>query len=177
MQTGQTEALRLHTRISARPWLDDTSMHYRLQYAHELQVHAYAYARWVAPPAEMLAQRLEQRLARSPDLTRAGTSTVLDVELEEFVQVFDSPDASIGRVTVHAQLGSASPRHATFSEQVRATSPDAAGGAGALAAATDALILRLLQWMDGREGNMTTDDGRPRFTGIEKMLHRCRTPC
>ena len=148
----------IRLRTSAPSWLDDTSMHYRLLYADDLQTLTYAYARWVTPPAELFAQRLRQRLAA----TGAGTSAAapaqpLDVELEEFVQLFETPTRSFGRVSVHVRLSGASSAQASFTEQIAAPTPDAPGGARALAAAADAVIARIVDWIGGARTGRTAD--------------------
>lgn len=141
----------LRVRASAPSWLDDTSMHYRLLYVDEMRTLTYAYARWVAPPAELVGQRLRQRLAESGAAGAIGSASaqVLEIELEEFVQVFETPTRSFGRVSLHVQLSGASSEEATFSEQIAAQTPDAVGGVRALAEATDVLIVRIAEWIGG----------------------------
>lgn len=165
VQAAQADAAALRTRVTAHSWLDDTSMHYRLLYVDALRTQTYAYARWLAPPAELFAQRLRQHLAFRT--AGAGPAARLEVELEEFVQVFESPARSVGRITIHAQLLDGPGRRATFSEAVVAATPDAAGGAQALRAATDALIARLADWIGVVRSPGT---GRAQLAHIEEML-------
>jgi cholesterol transport system auxiliary component len=148
----------VRVRTSAPSWLDDTSMHYRLLYADDLQTLTYAYARWVAPPAELVAQRLRHRLVESGAATGAAASAeLLHVELEEFVQLFETPTRSFGRVSVHLRLSGASGAQASFTEQIAAPTPDAAGGVRALAAATDAVIARIVGWIGAARSGRTAD--------------------
>ncbi len=154
--TAQVAAVRV--RASAPSWLDDTSMHYRLLYVDELRTLTYAYARWVAPPAELVGQRLRQRLADSGPAGGAGSaSTQVQIEVQEFVQLFETPTQSFGRVTVRVQLSGPSSEEATFSEQAAAPTPDAPGGVRALAEATDVLIARIVDWIGGTHSGKTAD--------------------
>jgi ABC-type uncharacterized transport system auxiliary subunit len=142
------EPAAVRVQVSARSWLDDTAMHYRLVYSDEMRTHAYAYARWIAPPAEFVAQRLRQRLADSG----SAAAYQLEIELEEFVQVFETPTRSFGRVVAHVRVRTSDGRadEATFAEQVAAQTPDAPGGVRALAAATATLVARVVDWISAR---------------------------
>src|SRR5207247_1876274 len=105
-------------------------------YVDGMRTLTYAYAHWIAPPAELVGQRLRQRLAESGAAAGIGSARELDIELEEYVQVFETPAQSFGRVTVHVRLSGSSTEEASFTEQVAAQTPDAAGGVRALVAAT-----------------------------------------
>ena len=147
----------VRVRAGAPSWLDGTSMYYRLLYVDELRTLTYAYARWVAPPAELVSQRLRQRLAEPAGGIGSASGQVLQIEVEEFVQLFETPTRSFGRVSVRVQLSGASSEEATFSEQIAAPTPDAAGGVRALAEATDALIARIVEWIGGARNGKTAD--------------------
>jgi ABC-type uncharacterized transport system auxiliary subunit len=178
----------VRVRTSAPSWLDDTAMHYRLLYEDGRRTSTYAYARWIAPPAELVEQRLRQTLAdgAAPGIASAPASQ-LDIELLEFVQVFETPTQSFARVSVHVHLSGTSSQEASFTEQVAAQTPDAAGGVRALAAATDRLIVRIVDWMSARgdqeAGAATTRrsiliDSRSsiRTTGYRSVLMLRRKP-
>jgi len=149
----------VRVRAAARSWLDHTAMHYRLAYVDDLRTLSYAYARWVAPPAELIAQRLRHRLAETGAIGSASPLD-LDIELEEYVQVFETPTRSLGRVTVDVRLSGASSGEASFTEEAAAPTPDAAGGGRALAAATDALVTRIIDWL-GTRGEQEAGVARP----------------
>jgi cholesterol transport system auxiliary component len=76
------------------------------------------------------------------------TTTILRVELQEFSQVFDAPERSRAVVRVHAVLvsGGRLVAQTSFSVDRPAPSPDAQGGARALALTADAAIDRLIGW-------------------------------
>ena len=140
------------------------ALHYRLAYANDQQLLPYTHARWSQPPAALLQQSLRERLARQrivltgqeaatmqPDKGRLPG--VLRVQLEEFSQVFDSPESSAGLVRVRAMLSDAATAGETivaqqvFVARVPATTADAAGGARALAAASAQLADELADWV------------------------------
>jgi len=83
--------------VSAPIWLDTPSVLYRLDYADDSQLHAYAQTQWVAAPSRLLEQAL---LASGPTddprvCSAAGGAPVrLDVNLQEFSQAFDKPGDS-----------------------------------------------------------------------------------
>jgi cholesterol transport system auxiliary component len=149
-------------KVAARSWLDDTAMHYRLMYVDEMRTLAYAYAQWIASPAELIQQRLRQSLGESGTASTTGAARELEIELEEFVQVFETPTQSFGRIAVEVRLRAtdASIETASFSEQVAAPTPDAAGGVRALAAATDALVARIADWIGARGNRSSRTDLR-----------------
>lgn len=117
--------------------LDNTAVLYRLGYADVQQLRPYALARWAMPPAQLLRQRLKERigqnrpvfnagegvaLERSASAARAGVATpattasttaanplLLRVELEEFSQLFDAPASSQGVVRLRATLVALTP--------------------------------------------------------------------
>lgn len=145
--------------------MTDSALYYRLAYANAQQLRPYALARWSQPPAELLTRALRDRLGRERavlsaadvGLARAGDGAgageVLRVRLEEFSQVFDAPEASHALVRVRASRVS----FADGEERLRgqrvfvvrraAATPDAAGGARALAEAAAQVADELARWL------------------------------
>ena len=82
-----------------------------------------------------------------------GAQRVLQLELEEFSQVFETAERSQGelrlRATVRQRLASGERLLAQRSVVLQRPAPsaDAAGGVRALSAATDAAVLELAQWL------------------------------
>ena len=147
--------------------LDGTALLYRLAYEDPHQLRPYAYARWSAPPGQLVRQRLRDVLGRerpvldataAAALARRGgpAPPVLRVELEEFSQLFDSPRESQGvlrlRATLLENTGGGERLVAQRSFDVRRPSPsaDAAGGVRALTAATDAAAADIAAWLRDR---------------------------
>lgn len=131
-------------------WLDAPAMSYRLTYADPRRVHAYAQARWAASPMLLLQQRLRQSLA----LSTAGAPCLLRVDLDEFSQSFASPGGSSAVVRGEAQLfgkGSTLKGRRPLSLEVPAATADAAGGAAALAVASERLAAILNDWLQTQD--------------------------
>ena len=147
--------------------LESTSLLYRLGYEDAHQLRAYAYARWSAPPAQLVRQRLQDVLGReravldsaaaSALARRGGTPPpVLRVELEEFSHVFDSPTESRGVLRLRCTLlentagGERLVAQRSFLLQRPSPSADPAGGVRALTAATDAAAQDIAAWLRQR---------------------------
>ena len=160
--------------IEASPALEGTAMLYRLAYANPQQLRPYAQARWSMPPAQLLRQRLRARLGESYALLNAGDRLIgsaaattigtaapsrpplsLRLELEEFSQLFDTPQQSNGLLRLRATLTQASPtgeqliKQKTFTLQRPAPAPNAPGGVQALSAASEAVALEVGAWVAG----------------------------
>ena len=140
--------------VTASAFLDNPGMFYRLAYADAQQPHPYATSRWVMPPAQLFEQRLKARFGQAGNTIISVTDGALNVpilhcELDEFSQVFDSPTSSKVTLSIRAavfqnrQLIS----QRSFTQQRPTTTADAAGGARALAVASDGLIDELATWL------------------------------
>lgn len=142
--------------IQAPPALDGTAMLYRLAYVDAQHLQPYALARWSMPPAQLVHQRLREVLGREGAVLGPGdpgAGRELRIELEEFSQLFDSPQASVGLLRLRATLidTQAMPPRLLAQRglvvQRPAPQADAAGGVRALAAAADEAALELAQWL------------------------------
>jgi cholesterol transport system auxiliary component len=136
--------------------LDGHGMLYRLDYADAQQLRPYAHARWSAPPAQLVRQRLREVLGQQRTVVDADTSTVpllLRIHLQEFSQQFASPTQSSGVIRLLATLSRMTPAGelpvAQRTVEVRRPAPsaDASGGVQALTAATDAAAQELARWL------------------------------
>lgn len=145
----------LAVSVQTTPALDSSAMWYRLAYADEAQLRAYALARWAMPPADLLQQRVREILGRQRVVLAAdeGAPQRLQLELQEFSQVFETPERSAGLLRLRATLRQQTPAgERTVAQrsvvvQHPAVSADAPGGVRALAAASDAAVLELAQWL------------------------------
>lgn len=145
--------------------LDNLAVLYRLGYADAQQLRPYSQARWSMPPAQLVQQRLRERLGQRRAVFNARESVALNrsqnvalpwrlrLELEEFSQLFTAPDASVGLIRLRATLLEVTPDGEKLLGQRNvvvqrpAASADAASGVRALTAATDAAIDVLDQWL------------------------------
>jgi cholesterol transport system auxiliary component len=145
--------------------LDNMSVLYRLAYANAQELRPYSLARWAMPPAQLVRQRLRDTLSQRRTVFGAGDSAALNrsqnavlprllrLELEEFSHVFTDADTSVGLIRMRATLLEITPAGEKLIGQRRvlvqrpATTSDAPGGVRALAAATDAAIEEIDQWL------------------------------
>jgi cholesterol transport system auxiliary component len=138
--------------VTAPETLASDKLIYRLSYADAQQTASYANSRWTMMPSQLLTQRLRDALSqRGTVLTGADgvSAPVLKVDLNEFEQIFDSQTQSHGAVTARATLihrGKVLAQR-TFTASAPASSADAAGGAQALAAASDDLVAQISTWL------------------------------
>lgn len=156
---GITATLML-PEVTAPAWLDGQGIVYRLSYENAARPQAYAQSRWAAPPAALLTQRLRGRFAAASasgivtgsDGARADYA--LRVELEDFSQSFDAPNASRVAVRARATLVNIASRtliaQRVFTVERPAPSPDARGAVTALSAASDDIVEGLLEWTGDR---------------------------
>jgi cholesterol transport system auxiliary component len=130
-------------------------MFYRLSYADPMQARTYANSRWTANPLQMMTQRLKtriapvrrqgavgnRRLARHP--AAAHRRRRIRPQLQQ-----RQPERRPGRAARLAVPGPYAGRpEAPSCPHDRATSADAAGGARALAASTDAIAADIVAWL------------------------------
>ncbi|WP_332855447.1 ABC-type transport auxiliary lipoprotein family protein [Duganella sp. S19_KUP01_CR8] len=134
--------------------LDTERMQYRLLYADARQSRPYAYNQWTATPFQLMTQRMKARIAQAgvkvlSTTDAAASPTVLRMEVNDFAHNFDSATSSAGIISLRASLfrNHKLVDQKTFSRSSPAPSPDAAGGAHALAAATDAVTADVLAWL------------------------------
>ncbi|MFI5443930.1 ABC-type transport auxiliary lipoprotein family protein [Polaromonas sp. UC242_47] len=146
--------------------LDNQAVLYRLAYTDAQQLRPYSQARWSMPPAQLLRQRLREALSRNRAVLTAGEGPALNrrtsqdvlprmlqLELEEFSQLFDTPGSSVGLVRLRATLveysagGEKLLAQRNITVQRPAPSSDAAGGVRALTAASDAAIEEIATWL------------------------------
>jgi cholesterol transport system auxiliary component len=140
--------------INTSAWLDSSMMFYRLAYANDRQPRSYANSRWTMSPAQLFGQRLKSRIAQVGGVVLSASDgalnlPILRLEADDLIQVFDSPTQSFSQVTIRATVfnGRVLLAQKRFTRQVSAPSADAAGGAQALAGASDAIIMDMMMWL------------------------------
>ncbi|MBC5782945.1 membrane integrity-associated transporter subunit PqiC [Ramlibacter sp. USB13] len=164
---GVNRAALVLPEVEAEGILETTALLYRLGYEDPFQLRPYAFARWSAPPPQLLRQRLREVLGRdravldsaaAAALVRRGADRppVLRVELEEFSQLFDAPATSRGMLRLRCTLlearggGERLVAQRAFAVERPAPSADAPGGVRALTAAVDAAALDIARWLQQR---------------------------
>lgn len=140
--------------VSGPASLDSQRMFYRLMYSDARQSRPYAYNTWAVTPLQLLSQRLKARIAQSgvkvvSTSDAAGGLPLLRLEADEFSQNFDTATQSSASITLRASVfrNHKLVDQRTFTRTARAPSPDAAGGASALAESTDGIAADILAWL------------------------------
>lgn len=151
--TGTLPPLRV-LAVIAPSSLDNDGFRYRVGYASQ-QSARYATSHWTTSPARLLTQRLRAALASRVSVLTGADAVVapmLRVDLDQFEQVFDSKTESSGVVSARATLiedGKVIGQR-SFRARAPASTPDAAGGARALAVASDELIGQISAWLSAQ---------------------------
>ena len=138
----------LAVEVRAPLWFDSLGIEYRLLYDEPKRLRDYTRSRWAGPPAQLVQQRLIQQLGLMP-AGQGRTRCVLRVDIDEFIQIFDTPTTSRGVIQGRVQLLDRS-RTSLAGYDLRvekpAASADARGGVAALTVAVDQLAADLLGW-------------------------------
>ena len=151
--------------IESNTRLDGTQILYRLGYADANELRPYGQSRWSQAPAQLLRQRLRDALAERRTVlgpeesatiarTEGRVPDTLRISLDEFSHYFESASSSVGLVRLRATLirgttgGDRVLGQRSFTVRRPAPSADAPGGVKALAAATDAAVAEVVQWVD-----------------------------
>ncbi|MCC6916429.1 ABC-type transport auxiliary lipoprotein family protein [Nitrosomonas sp.] len=146
--------------ISAPVWLDTEAIRYRLAYHDPARVYTYANSHWTAPPAKLLTEYLRQYLAGhrlnppgNSKYNRSLTNCLLKINLDEFMQVFDTQNSSHVVIRLRAFLYEPDTHQPiaqhSFTIAQSAQTADAAGAVAAFILASDNLRSELVQWLSG----------------------------
>ncbi|AWI80955.1 hypothetical protein CEW87_17255 [Parazoarcus communis] len=96
MPAGQAPSqIQLH----APSWLNSSAMQYRLEWDRPFQRRAFVESRWVANPSELLARSLDRAILGSNPV---ANDCRLRIDLDEFVQVFDSESSARVEIVARA---------------------------------------------------------------------------
>lgn len=133
--------LRAVSVRAAMPF-DGVEMLYRLAYRDAAELASFAHSRWAVPPAELLRKQLQRALPAG-----AGAPCALELEIQEFTQVFTAKDASEVRIEARASAGGAS---RAFSVTEAGAGASAAAGAAAFARAADRVIAEMAGWVSAQ---------------------------
>lgn len=140
--------------IRAPHWFDARDIEYRLLYENPLKLRNYARSHWAAAPALLLSQRLRQQLGLPGMGGALATGCLLRFELQEFSQVFDTPQRSRGILQGQASLLDGR-RQLVAERRLRIEQPaptaDAQGGVIALVVASGELGREFAAWLNDLE--------------------------
>lgn len=118
---------------------DSVDMHFRLAYRDAAELGVFANSRWAASPPELLRKQI---LRAAGD--KAGRCSV-DLEIQEFTQVFSAKDASEARLELRASVRGGAGRGWSLGEPNAGA--DAAAGAAAFARAANRAVGELAAWI------------------------------
>lgn len=134
-------AVRIGSVRAVAPF-ESTDMQYRLAYRNAAEIAAYANSRWAATPAEMFRKQLLRATGEG------AARCVLEVEIQEFSQVFAAKEASDARIELRLGLSSGAGSLARRLTIVESNSgPDAVSGAAAAARAANRAIGEIGGWL------------------------------
>ena len=121
---------------------DGVDMYYRLAWRNPAEIASFATSIWAASPPDLLRKQL---LRASRDVGKC----TLDIEIQEFTQVFSSKEASDARVELRAWIAARSGRISSrgWSVVEPNAGADAISGAAAFARAADHAIGELGGWI------------------------------
>lgn len=137
--------------FQAVPTLSDTSMIWRV--GDSAAPRSYATYRWASSPAELVRQRIADRLSRQGPVLNDRVSLQtpqLQVSLTQFEQVYaEDGQSSQGRILLQAVLlnGRAVVDQKRIMVNAPAPTQDAQGGVAALRQASDEAADQLAQWL------------------------------
>ncbi|MEO8410066.1 MAG: ABC-type transport auxiliary lipoprotein family protein [Propionivibrio sp.] len=140
----------LALEVDAPNWAKAPNVDYRLAYDEALELRQYAYSRWAGAPGDLLARHLRQQLGAVAASANVAWNCRLTVDLQEFSQVFDTPEQSRGVVQAMVHLVDAQ-RQLLAEKKMRvatpAPTPDAEGGVHALLAASTGMGQQIADWL------------------------------
>jgi len=116
-------------------------MQYRLAYRNPAEIAAFINSRWAATPAELFRKQL-LRAANE----KTGKCS-LDLEIQEFTQVFSAREASEAHIELRAWLRSAGVTTRGWNLIEPNAGADAISGAAAFARAANRAIGELSGWV------------------------------
>lgn len=141
---------KMALEIKAPSWFDSPSVQYRLAYEDPLKLRDYAASRWAGAPAQLIGQRLRQQLGVAGATSNTAVDCLLRLDLQEFSQVFDTPQNSRG--VLHGSVSVLDARRRIVAARLVAIEQPAAGsdaraGVSALVGASDELGRQLAGWL------------------------------
>lgn len=141
-------------QVNAADWLNNSKMYYRLGQVNAQQTRFYTLSRWNTNPPKLFRERLQSRILSLGGEIGSGRIADADelrliVHLEDFSQYFHDANHSEGRIALRVSVTGKKGLflQKSFLYTVPAQSPDAVGGAAALADAADGVIADMLQWI------------------------------
>lgn len=136
-------------QLQAPSWLNSSAMQYRLGWDRPMQRRAFVESRWVANPSELIARSLDRAILGSSPV---ASECRLRIELDEFVQMFDSETSARVEVVARAAWLPARSDKVLARKEFRLTQVSAPAtaeeGVAAYRRLTRQLSLELAEWLE-----------------------------
>ena len=133
--------------------LNHNKIRYRLNYQNPTRVFFYSESRWISSPSVLLSGKLRTMA----DVAKNPLNCSLKLRIEAFDHVFQTASASEGVVQLSAFLVEQKSRAIVASQLITegavASAPTAQGGVGALRQASEAALIKAVEW-----GNRVADN-------------------
>lgn len=135
--------VQLRSVGAVRPY-DGMAMHYRLAYRDGSELAAYAQSRWAAPPPELV----RKQIARSIQAGKARCT--LDIEVQEFSQIYAAQGTSSARVELVAALSASAEGNQSRALRLSESGggANAAEGVAAMQRAVAQAVAELARWIE-----------------------------
>tara|TARA_B100000676_G_scaffold308913_1_gene370995 strand:+ start:4909 stop:5544 length:636 start_codon:yes stop_codon:yes gene_type:complete len=148
----------LITEVRSPVWLNNNTIQYRLAYQNPNQSYKYANSRWTSSPAMLLTHYIRNNIVINTNNKLISTNTgaradfILDLELEEFSQIFNTADTSYALIKLRAHIINREARllkaQHTFNIKLKAPTANAAGAVHALSKSSKKLTIDLNNWLN-----------------------------
>lgn len=141
-----TAGVQLQT-LRAPSWLSGPRIPYRQLHRQPEAVQHYARHAWVAPPAELLRQRLEYQLAATP---RGPGWWLLEIDLLTFEQVYESENHARAEISLRASLHERRGEGRILLRNIRVVrpvDPEVRGAVSGLPAVANEALDELVAWL------------------------------
>lgn len=136
-------AVHLRSVRAVQPF-DERAMHYRLAYRDGAELGTFANSRWAARPPDLVSKQIAR--AMQPGAARCA----LEIEVQEFSQVFSAEGVSTAQLELIATLASPADRIGT--RALRISEPqggaNAAQGVAAMRRAVARAVAELARWIE-----------------------------
>lgn len=147
---------RLALEVKSPAWFESLNIDYRLAYDEPLKPREYIGSRWAGAPGVLLALRLRQQIGLANATGNTATDCLLRFELQEFSQIFDTPQQS--RALLQGQISLIDGKRQVLAEhpviiEKSAATADANGGVNALVSASTELGQQLADWLGRLDKN------------------------
>jgi len=147
--------------VTAASWMNKNAIQYRQLYRQPNALREYTAHSWVAPPAELLARRVNYLLFRGQgsqdgDKRHGPVARLyLRLVLDTFEQVYESPASARVRIRILATVVDARDNPVARREFSghREAAPDVQGAVDSLPVLADKLIMELFTWLSALQPN------------------------